>query len=54
MIKMIPGNSVNIVIRLALGEDNAELKNSVLTCYRLREKNLKKLIKKNKLLYKNI
>ncbi len=32
----------------------AEIKNSVLTCYRIREKKLKKLIKKNKLLYKNI
>lgn len=37
---------------VVLGTDNSKLKNSVMTFYRIREKNLKKLIEKNRVLYK--
>ena len=52
MIKRLPETNVNIVVRLALETDNKGLKNSVMTSYRVRDKNLKKLEEKNKILYK--
>lgn len=52
MIKRLPETSLNVVVRVALSTDKTNLKNSVMTFYRLREKNLKKLISKNELLYK--
>ncbi len=52
MAKRLPDTNVNIVVRLALETDKKGLKNSVMTSYRLRDKNLKKLEEKNKVLYK--
>ena len=52
MVKRLPDDNINIVVRLALDTDKSGLKNSVMTSYRLRDKNLKKLIMKNELLYK--
>ena len=52
MVKRLAETNLNVIVRLALGTDEKELKNSVMTFYRIRDKNLKKLIKKNKLLYK--
>lgn len=52
MIKKITDTNLNVVIRIALAEDVEGLKNSVMTCYRIRDSNLKKLLKNNKLLYK--
>lgn len=52
MIKKLPDTNLNVVVRVVLETDESQLKNSVMTFYRIREKNLKKLIEKNGLLYK--
>lgn len=52
MIKKLPETNLNVVVRLVLMGDNPDYKNSVMTFYRIREKNLKKLEKKNEVLYK--
>lgn len=52
MVKQLPDKNLNVVVRVALKTDKGNLKNSIMTFYRIRERNLKKLIKKNKLLYK--
>ena len=44
--------NVNVIVRLILGKDIKKRKNSIMTFYRVRNKNLKKLIKKNKIIYK--
>ena len=52
MIAKLTDTNLNTIVRLSVaGTDNAKLKNSVMTFYRLRDKNLKKLIKKHKVLY---
>lgn len=43
--------NINVLIRLVLETDNPDYKNSVITTYRLRDKNLQKLIDKNILIY---
>ena len=52
MVKKLPETNLNVVVRVVLKTDDSRLKNSVMTFYRIREKNLKKLIEKNCLLYK--
>lgn len=52
MVKKLPDTNLNVVVRVVLETDEIGWKNSVMTFYRIREKNLKKLIKKNTLLYK--
>ena len=52
MIKKLPETNLNVVVRVVLETDENGLKNSVMTFYRIREKNLKKLIEKNGILYK--
>ena len=52
MVKKLSDTNLNVVSRLALDLDENGLKNSVMTFYRIRERNLKKLIDKNTLLYK--
>jgi len=52
MIRKLGEANLNIVVRVALSTDKKGLKNSVMTFFRLREKNLIKIIAKNKLLYK--
>ena len=53
MIAKLEDSNLNAIVRLSVvGEDSEGLKNSIMTFYRIREKNLKKLIAKNKLLYK--
>ncbi len=42
-IKRIKGSNMNVIIRLSMKTDGENLKNSVMTFYRLREKNLEKL-----------
>ena len=52
MIGKTDESNVNVIIRLAVsGEDDKEYKNSIMTFYRIRESNLKKLIEKSKTLY---
>ena len=52
MVKHLKDTNLNVVVRVVLETDSSMLKNSVMTFYRIREKNLKKLMKKNKVLYK--
>ena len=52
MVRHLDNTNLNVVVRLVLSEDNENLKNSVMTFYRLRQKNLMKLERKNKVLYK--
>ena len=52
MIKKLSGTNLNVVVRVVLETDEDGLKNSVMTFYRIRERNLRKLEEKNKLLYK--
>lgn len=51
MIKHISGSNLNVVVRVALQTDPADRINSVMTFYRIRDKNLKKLKTKSKTLY---
>lgn len=50
--KVENNNNINVIIRLAIEEDLIHNKNSIMTMYRIREKNLKKLMEKNKVIYK--
>lgn len=52
MVKKLSETNLNVVVRVVLETDDNNLKNSVMTFYRIRDKNLKKLIEKNRLLYK--
>lgn len=47
MVMKLPNTNLNVVVRIALESDGSGLKNSVMTFYRIRERNLKKLIQKN-------
>ena len=51
IIKHLEGTNLNVIIRLALSSDKHGLKNSVMTFFRIRDKNLKKLRKRGKVLY---
>lgn len=53
MIRHIEDTNVNVVVKIATQDDQQHPKNSVMTSYRIRDKNLKKLEKKNKVLYKS-
>lgn len=53
MVKHLPDTNLNVIVRLILESDNENYKNSVMTFYRIRNRNLKKLENKNKTLYKN-
>ena len=50
-VKKLPDTNLNVVIRLVLDTDESSLKNSVMTFYRIRDKNLKKLMERNPILY---
>ena len=52
MVKKLANTNLNVVVRVALSTDKKELKNSVMTSYRLRDRNLKKMLEKNEVLYK--
>lgn len=54
MIKKIDTSNVNVVVRLMLAEESSEFKNSVITMYQIREKNVLKLEKKGKVIYKKV
>lgn len=54
MVKKLEDTNLNVVVRLVLETDNKNFKNSVMTFYRIRQKNLYKLEKKNKVLYKRV
>jgi hypothetical protein len=52
IIKQVEETNINIIIKLAISEDKVHKKNSIMTMYRIRNKNLKKLMEKNKTIYK--
>ena len=52
MIKKLSDMNLNIVIRLSLENEENLLNHSVMTCWRIRNKNLKKMMRKNQILYK--
>ncbi|MGN0432460.1 MAG: PBECR2 nuclease fold domain-containing protein [Lachnospiraceae bacterium] len=52
MIKRLPETNLNVIVRVALDTDKDGLKNSVMTFYRLRNRNLEKMMKRHELLYK--
>lgn len=52
VIKHIQNTNINVIIRLAIENDDIHCKNSIMTFYRIRDKNLLKLMKKNKSIYK--
>lgn len=54
MIKKLPDTNPNMVVKLVIDSDYEDRKNSVMTFYRIRTKNLEKLIKKNHLIYKKL
>ena len=47
MIRKLPNTNLNVVVRVALETDEEGLKNSVMTFYRIRERNLRKMVEKN-------
>lgn len=51
VVKKLPETNLNVILRLALDTDHPGYKNSVMTFYRIRQKNLEKLLQKNPLLY---
>lgn len=52
MVKRLYDTNINVVVRVALSMDKKGLKNSIMTFYRLRDKNLQKMLIKNEVLYK--
>lgn len=52
MVKRLDTTNLNVVAKLILDTDNNDYKNSVMTFYRIRDKNLKKIENRNKTLYK--
>lgn len=53
IVKKLENTNLNLVVKIILETDEKDFKNSVMTFYRIRERNLKKLIDKNKTLYKS-
>ncbi len=52
-LRRMEQNNLNTIVRLSIAEEDAStLSNSVMTFYRVRDKNLKKLILRNKLIYR--
>lgn len=53
MVKKLENTNLNLVVKIILETDEKDLKNLVMTFYRIRERNLKKLVDRNKTLYKS-
>ena len=53
MVKRLADPNINVVVRVELSTDKKGLKNSVMTSYRLRDRNLKKMMERNEVIYKN-
>lgn len=52
MVRRLAETNLNVVVRLSLETDEDGRKNSVMTFYRIRSKNLQKLMRRHKMLYK--
>ena len=46
-------HNLNVVVKLNKVNSNKDLKNSIMTAWLIREKNLKKVRRKNRIIYKN-
>lgn len=53
MLRHIEDTNVNVVVKIATIDDEKHPKNSIMTSYRIRNRNVKKLEKRNKILYKS-
>ena len=51
-VKKIENTNLNIIIALSITDEKNIYQNSVITAYRIRDKNLRKLEIKHKLIYK--
>lgn len=51
-VKHLDETNLNVIVRLVTQDDDQNRFNSIMTFFRIRDRNLKKLIEKNKLLYK--
>ena len=51
-VKKIENTNLNIIIALSIADEKNIYQNSVITAYRIRDKNLRKLEIKHKLIYK--
>lgn len=51
-IKRLGCDNLNVILRLVIEDDNKKYKNSIMTFYRLRDKNLRRLEERNKIIYK--
>ena len=51
LIKKLPNTNLNVVVRLAVGVDDKHPKNSIMTCHRVRDSFLNKMLKRHKILY---
>lgn len=52
MVHKLEDTNLNVVVRVALETDTNGYKNSIMTFYRIRDRNLKKLVSKNEILYR--
>lgn len=52
LIKRLPETNINVALRLAMETDTKDIKNSIMTFYRVRDSFLKKMLKKHKVIYK--
>ncbi len=52
MIRHIENTNINIVVKIATIDDEKHPQNSIMTAYRIRNRNVRKMEKKNKVLYK--
>lgn len=52
VISKIPNSNLNILIRLVLDDDSKGYENSIMTAFRMSDKKIKKMIEKNKVIYK--
>lgn len=52
MVKFLENTNLNVIVKLVLEGNDENIQNSVMTFYRIRTSNLKKLEKNNKVLYK--
>ncbi len=53
LVKKVEATNMNIVVKLSVQAGDKHPENSIMTAYRIRDKNLKKLVNKNKFLYKS-
>ena len=52
MIKKLADTNLTVVLRLVLAHEERKLQNSIMTFWRIRNRNLKKLMNKGEVLYK--